>query len=154
MFQHTCLLSYKRSAVLRHVRDVVKEAQVGCNSRMFAFVAVFGRSAWGSGCGVIGDGARTTAAVRARERALMLGGRNNDVYFRRRVAPMHQRSQRGEPPVLIYTYEENLLLLPRMIRRCDTRICRGWELASTPTHMCSLPACLLTTAERCIPLLC
>ena len=92
MFQHTCLLSYKRSAVLRHVRDVV-EAQVGCNSRMFVFVALLHGD---SGCGVIGDGARTTAAVSARERrarALMLGGRNNDVYFRRRVAPMHHNEE-------------------------------------------------------------
>jgi hypothetical protein len=37
----------------------------------------------------------------------------------------------------LYTYEENLLL-PRVL----LAICRGWELASTPTHMCSLPACL------------
>jgi len=54
--------------------------------------------------------------------------------------------------IYLYTYEENLLL-PRVI----LAICRGWELASTPTHMCSLPACLFTTAERCIasiPLLC
>ena len=95
MFQHTCLLSYKRSAVLRHVRDVVKEAQVGCNSRMFAFVAVFGRSA-GRRSAWWRD-RRRRAAVSARERrarALMLGGRNNDVYFRRRVAPMHHNEEK------------------------------------------------------------
>jgi hypothetical protein len=41
--------------------------------------------------------AASDAAVSARERrarALMLGGRNNDVYFRRRVAPMHHNEAR------------------------------------------------------------